>query len=235
MNIILIGMLVIAWKCHVDRDCFICSETEWDCSPELPAHDTLFITGFENGEDPTEFGGVLDVWNDTLSGIEVQVSYDSTGGGAWGSRYYAKLMISGNGGHSTVNWSGGGLVLIFSDCPGGVDISDYDSIQFEVKVFPGSNLDETRVKLEDTTNDSIPERFLLKFSHSPFPSPVWTTVSVPICEFEINVTDPIIHPSWVALDNRKVVRMVTTLINTPTSGDAKDGAMGVDNVRFVKK
>lgn len=223
----------VTLHCQADRMCFICPEPP--CSVIQPVRDTLFITGFEQGADPTEYLGALNPWHDTLSGIQVQVFYDSTGGGAKGSRYYAKLALNGNSGHSANNWSGGGLVLNFSDCPEGTDISAYDSVQFEAKVFPGSNLDEMRVKLEDAVHDSIPERFLAQFNPT-FPSPEWISISIPLDEFKVTyITDPILHPQWVDLDKRRVVRLVTTMVNTPVSPKAKDGVLGIDNVRFVKK
>jgi hypothetical protein len=225
------GLLTTAVSCEVERECFICPR-KLPCLLDEFAGDTLFITGFELGQNPTEYGGSLGYWNDTLSGIGVTVQYDTAGGGASGSRYYARLDIAGNDGDSPKGWSGGGLVLNLSDCMAGIDISGYDSLQFEVRTFPGSNLGQTKVKLEDVRNDSIPERYLIEFNDD-FPSGEWITVSVPLSWFGlIKPTDPL-H-QWVALDEKLVLRLVTITINDPHSGQVMDGALGVDEVRVVK-
>ena len=70
--------------------------------------DTLLITDFEIGSNPTEAGGNLSAWFDELSNINVEVSYATLGGGAWNSQFYAMVEISNNNGNSPAGFSGGG-------------------------------------------------------------------------------------------------------------------------------
>lgn len=218
--------------CTVDRECYICPNSI-PCAPKVPENDTLFLSDFELGENPTEHGGGLTFWKDTLSNIKVQIFYDSTKGGARGSKYYAKLEISGNDGMSMKEWSGGGLVLEFTDCVKGIDISGYDSLQFDVKTFPGSNLGQTKIKLEDVSKDSIPERYLIEFNKD-FPSEDWITISIPLSTFGLVKPADSLH-QWVALDEKRVRRLVTTTINEPSTGGIMDGILGLDNVRLVRR
>ena len=232
-SILISSLIIICLGCHPERECFICPiPVPYECHEPDLGNDTLLITGFEAGENPTEWMGHLSKWDDTLSSIVVHWQYDSIGGGAWGSKFYALLEILGNDATSVADWSGGGLTLTLTDCYLGNDLSNYDSLQFEIKVFGNHNLAETKIKLEDTINDSIPERLISKYG--VFPSTNWETISIPLNEFNlIKTSDTLLH-DWVALDPHKIIRIVTTTVNRQPSSPAMDGKFGIDNMRFVK-
>lgn len=193
---------------------------------------TLHITNFNLGEDPTALGGALQHWADTQSNIEVMVEY-KLGVHATNSEYYAELTLQHNDGAGTKNWSGGGMVLNLSCHSEGIDVSSYDSLQFDIKWEWGDYLDLAVVKLQDVVNDSIPERHIKDWSD--YPSPDWETVSIPLSQFGIlRHSDTAVH-NWVALDPTRVDQLVISVINQKSSGVVRDGGIGVDNVRVVKK
>ena len=236
--IISIGLILTALSIHTACES-VCEPDFQDldnCSCPDKAGDVLFITGFENGKNPTEGGGGLGIWQDTFSDIRVFAFYATDGGGAGNSPYYAKLVIQGNKKNSATGWSGGGLVLNLSDCIKGLDLSEYDLLQFDIKTFPGSSLNYTNIKLEGATieqieNDSTPERKISRFG--VFPSSEWKTVSVPLDSFNIiRHTDTAFY-RWTPFDRGHALKLVTTTIND-FSDDGLDGVLGIDNVRIVK-
>ena len=205
-------------------------EVEFCHQPEANG-EVLFITGFEPPIDSTEWIAGLGFWSDTISAIQVDVDYGSDGG-AMGSQFYAKLVIEGNDGQSIEDWSGGGLVLDLTNCTQGIDLSDYDLLQFEAKVFPNSAIEFTHVKLQgaplaEMRNDSTPERPLSQYG--VFPSEDWETISIPLDSFKL------VHAweEWVPFDEEHGLRFVTSTVNN-FSPHPFDGALGIDNVRFAK-
>lgn len=224
--------LVAACSCEVDCGCDPEPQSMDKCECFDTSQDVLMVADFENEGLPNDCGGYIQAWQDSLSFIETWAKADTIGGGAQGSNWYAKLNIVGNDGASPAKWTGGGLVVQLIDCPDGIDLSDYDSLLFEVKTFSNSSLGETRVKLQDVENDSIPERLLLL--HGKFPAEGWQTISIPLTEFNVKyASDTILH-NWVPLDRSRVKSLVTTVINNQSSSVMMDGILLVDNIRFLK-
>lgn len=226
--------LMAAYSCEVDCGCEPEPQSMDTCQCFDNSRDVLMVADFEDEGLPNDCGGSIGIWKDTLSNIEVWATADTMGGGAQNSRWYAKLAIVGNDGVSPVGWTGGGLVIKLTDCPEGVDLSRYDSLQFEVKMFANSNLRETRIKLQDIENDSIPERYILNSDYGNFPSADWETISIPLEHFDtILITDHLYK--WVPLDQERVKEIVSVSVNDGSFVEPANGILGFDNFRFVKK
>lgn len=235
-SFLILGALsfLFAASCEVDCGCEPEKMDTDQCQCFDISQDVLMIADFEDDGRPNDCGGSIGIWKDTLSNIEVWVTTDTMGGGAQNSRWYAKLAIVGNDGVSPAGWTGGGLVVKITDCPDGVDLRMYDSLRFEVKMFLNSNLRETRIKLQDIENDSIPERYILNSDYGNFPSADWETISIPLEHFDtILITDHLYK--WVPLDQEKVKEIVSVSVNDGSFVEPANGILGFDNFRFVKK
>jgi hypothetical protein len=231
----LIGFMAISLSCDPeDRVCYFCSieEEQAVLCYSFIDDDTLLIADFEKGENPTRWMGSLDSWQDTFLVAMAEWQYDSIGGGASASQYYASVHIQNNTGIVDGNWTGGGLSLLLNDCYAGNDLSLYDSLRFEIKVFGENNLHETRIKLQHAGAVNTPERHLFKYGN--FPAQEWSTITIALDEFLLKPTDHLFH-DWVALDFKRVTHLVTVSVNDNPAQMPVNGILGIDNVRFVKK
>ncbi|MCB0564831.1 MAG: hypothetical protein KDD01_10690 [Phaeodactylibacter sp.] len=195
------------------------------CDIENHPKDSLFITGFEKGENPTEWGGNLNPWKDSLSSVQVAVDYFSLNVDLIHGEYAAQVTIDSNFAEtSAADWSGGGMSLEFSSCPEGIDISAYQFLKFDIKTTAENGLELTKVKLEDTSRVKQPE--LLILSYQAFTTE-WATVSIPLERFIAAAGNQ------VPLQLENVTRLLTTSINTTTIPANVKGVLFIDNVRFT--
>lgn len=215
------------WACETD-----CCEFCEDTCPNLNVSQTaLLITDFEIGYDPTEHCGYVGTWKDDSSYTQVVVIYDSVGGGSGGSSNYVKVILAGNDGDTPYGWSGGGLSLTFHDDTLGLDLSGFQYLAFEAKMLPGSHLGQSLIKLEDTRGtDSLrlPERQI----QLPSLSFDWQTITIPITMFDTTHVNGV--PGWDPLDVRDVIRIVTISRHQGIQSQNVDGALCIDNVRFLR-
>ena len=104
-----------------------------------------------------------------------------------------------------------------------------------MKTSSSSNLEETRIKLGDTTKDSTPERYISSNEYGNFPSEDWKKISIPVDHFDtILYTDTSFH-NWMPLDISKVTKIVTVSINDGAFVSPVNGVLYFDNFRLVRK
>ena len=199
------------------------------CQPINCASDTLWIADFETGQNPSPTCGKLSSWQDEHSGISVISQYDSLGGGANGSLYYGKTILKNNDGISPKNWSGGGMVMSFSMEADGHDIGCYNTLQLEAKMSQKSNLQSTRIKLEDIHDPNTPSRAIM--AYRIYLTDEWQTITIPLDHF--NFRPQVDRAEWRSLDSPHVIRFVTVSENKPGNPNV-DGELCIDNVRLIK-
>ena len=236
-NIYLLMCLPVFWiySCEVNRSCCICSDPDPACFFQFG--ETLEITGFETGRNPLSQGGTVAPWGDTLSAISVNVHFDSIPCGSNTSPYFLKLELTDNSPIDAGSWSGGGLILNFSNLSEGLDIRGYNHFEFDLKIISenidGQLADYIFVKLEDTEDEEKPER--LARHYGTVSKNDWSTISIPLTEFGIvKASDTILH-DWKPLLTKDVSRWIVSISNEQYSSAAIDGIIGFDNIRFVSK
>lgn len=221
--------LLVFIGCEIDRECFICPEP-LSCDKHAVRPALYLIADFESNGTPGSRGGTVNPWEDSVSGLWVSADIQCSPNHIYGS-CFAVVEISGNNGLPQT-WTGGGMSIVLSDCPTGIDLHQYDTLLLEVKTQAGSEFDEMKLKLEDSSMQPTPERFLSQFGH--FPSDQWTTIRVPMDWFGIKLaTDTSLH-NWVPLDTRQVRGITFTMIKEHVGAPA-DGIMCVDEVRFAQQ
>ena len=222
-------IMIAVWMSSCETDC--CDFCEDPCPALDILEDTLIVSDFESGGDPTEHCGYTGIWKDDLSHVQVVSMYDTTGGGADGSAYYAKVIITGNNGDTPRGWSGGGLTLTFQDDTAGLDLSVYTHIQLEARTLPGSHLGTPLLKLEDIRD---PEEFPTPERSFPDPplSDEWQTYTFLLDDLEkTRIGDT--H-EWTNLNRKNVTRLVTVSRHRGASLINVDGTLCIDNVRLIR-
>lgn len=232
MNNRKIWLLVLA-PCFVlysscSFDCGMAEQVDIDCScsGSVISGREYFITDFESvGRNPKACNSHTH-WNEGVPVASTQLKVDPTDQNA-----YLCLTISGNNGMGPMAWTGAGLVAPLTDCAEGVDLSDYDSLLFDIRMMPGSRLQGVTVGLRDTSSRETPERQVQTASFKL--TAYWQTARIALDEFttlkvnEIGVKVP--------LDLRIVTELTSQSIHDGTSPYAMDGVLEWDNFRFVKR
>ncbi|MDW3649880.1 MAG: hypothetical protein R8P61_22600 [Bacteroidia bacterium] len=202
-----------------------------DCQKIDLLKDTLLISDFEKGEDPTEFCGSLGIWAFPPEQVKVAVAYDNSPPFTGSGSYSAKLTIKGNQlmPPNPDGWVGGGLVLSLSNEEEGIDITSYKNIEFDMRIPQGSFLREVQIRLEDNSHRLTPEPFVLQFGSI---SPDWNHFTIPLDALGKATQLPSgnIH----SLITSNVLNLVTISIHNGTSPHPTDGTLYIDNVSFTR-
>ena len=198
-----------------------------DENTNLPINDNfLMIADFESGKDPTNQQGIVQSWNNEG---KPHVEYKYKQGDGANSNYSIGVTLTGNDGNGNGGWTGGGLVLILTEEKICMDLEDYIHVEFDIKMTVGSDLAETKIKLEDTLSSEKPERLVSDYGVNI--NDTWQRVSIPIEDFIIlKENDPI---WWDALNVKCVSKFITVSVNDGKTNNG-DGTLLLDNVQFVK-
>ena len=187
---------------------------------------TLLVADFDSGNDPINLGGHVGKWDN--SGIpKVEISYindlkgsDSTG--------VVQIQLTNNNGGGPNGWSGGGLVLTLSSNSNPLNLSNCSSLEFDIRMEAGSDLSQTKVKLEDMAGIERPERLIS--DHGSELSDQWQTVRIPLSNFETKPGDP---AHWQSIDITQITKLVTVSVRDANTANG-DGKLFIDNVRITQ-
>lgn len=199
-----------------------------DKSASPAQSESLLIADFESGKDPINSGGVIQKWHHG-NDVQVEAGYhklqdDGTHGN------YAGSVVLKYPKNSKEDWSGGGLVMVFRDSVKSLNVRSFDFLQFDVQILPGSQLANTKIKLEDSKGSKRAERPLSEFGITL--STEWQTVKIPLEVFtKLRNVDP---EDWRGLDRTSVTKLVTVSVRDAKYPDTS-GTLLIDNVRFVKR
>jgi len=190
----------------------------------------LLVADFETGQDPIKTGGRIQSWNHG-DNIRVQTGYRKLENKEGHGNFVTFVTLTNNDGNGEGNWSGGGLVLVFKPDESGLDVSAYNYLEFDIKALEGSNLRNTRIKLENSgpNGGQRTEKPISRYSVSI--SSQWQTVRIPLRDF-VNLSSSELN-MWRRLDLRAVTKFVTISVHDANSKDT-DGTLLIDNVRFVR-
>ena len=200
-------------------------------APEVPSNscqDGILITDFESGGLETNHKGTVQTWKRDVPGVELAVVES----GIKGNKYAGQLTIEGNDGEGNDDWTGAGFAIALTSAKEGLDVSDCTHLQFDVRIQPGSSLQQLQIKLEDTTtiNGNRPKRLITDYGHTL--STDWQTAEIPLKAFKRKKgNDP---GEWRSLKNTNVT-VITTISTHDEEVKNGDGVLLIDNIRFVAK
>lgn len=222
--LLLITALVLGYGC--DENCGIPTPSIGPCPCEQPPirDGMLFISDFESGMAADATCGWLSDWADELSAVSVITDFAEEP-----SNRFAELVIANNDGVSAANWSGGGLSLYLSSCAAGINISNFDTLLFDIKMPMSSRLEAVKVKLEDDSGGKTREVQVQTASFRL--SDQWQTARIPLDLFVSLGANP---QGFQVLDTKHVTRLVTLSVHNGTQPLNVDGKIGIDNIRFSK-
>ena len=198
---------------------------------DAEADEQVEVVDGEAGDRLEQWGGYINTWRDTFQTTFVSAGVDSVSGGADESARFLRVEVTGNV-RNPAGWTGGGATIVFTACPDGIDLSQYDSLLVDIKVFSGQNLEYFKIKLLDNTGNATPERFLNQFGD--FPSSDWKTCRIPLNRF---IADPNDFPAhtWQSVDFRHVIGVATVSVNDKSVSGTVSGVVGVDEIQFRTK
>ena len=195
-----------------------------------PDGNSLLIANFNPGVDPITYGGKLQQWD---YGDELKITtgyYQLENSDSAHGDYAAFVKLAKSGTQGSDDWSGGGLVVVFQDNESGIDVTEYQYLEFDVKVVAGSALNSTRVKLETSQQGLIyVERRLSQYGITF--STEWQTARIPLTDFAtLRSTDP---DYWTAVDLTSIAKFVTVTVRENKTPNAQ-GTLVIDNIRLIK-
>ncbi len=190
----------------------------------------LLIADFNNGSDPinnNDNGGKLQQW-DYGDLLVVETGYYDLGDAdAQHGKYAAFVTLTQRSG--TTEWGGGGLVVVFKNDESAMDISDYNFLEFDVKVEAGSALETTRVKLESSQGPIYIERLLSEYGITF--STEWQTARIPVVDFAtLRDEDP---DFWEVPDLTAITKFVTVSVRDNNAPNTQ-GTLLIDNIQLTK-
>lgn len=226
---LLIIIFLLGSQCDDDND-----GPSSPATTPTPDANRLLIADFNTGKDPINSGGKLQQWNhgDLLiveTGYHELESEDEEHG-----KYAAFVSLTEPASRGRDDWSGGGLVIVLQDDELAMDLTDYQFLEFDAKVTPGSTLATTRVKLE-SPDDYLPEDRVygekLLSDYGVLLSTEWQTVRIPLMDFAIvQDSDP---DYWYAADLTSITKFVTVSVRDDQIEDTQ-GTLLIDNIWLIK-
>jgi hypothetical protein len=121
---------------------------------------------------------------------------------------------------------------VFKDDESAIDLAEYTSLEFDVKIIAGSQLETTRVKLESAAGPS-PDHIYLERQLSDYGitfSTEWQTARIPLEDFNSRSTD---LDFWQAPDLTAVTKFVTVSVRDNNAPNTQ-GTLLVDNIQFIR-
>lgn len=199
--------------------------------PEMTSlPDSLLIADFNTGKNPINSGGKLQQWDHGTNVLKVRTGYynlkdEDAGYG----EYAAFIELTEPRKLKEGHWSGGGLIVVLQGDESAIDVSNYQFLEFDVKVKSASMLKNTRIKLESPEKDIYIERLLSEYGVTF--SAEWQTARIPLKHFAtLQLSDP---DFWKETKLTAITKFVT--ISLHDNNDEKtQGALLIDNIRFTQ-